>query len=81
MLIDRWDTGPLCTSVEDMRQKLSKLAKGMREWSRDTFGSVRKEAKQLKQLLEDLRSDPLCTSPSHAERTVKECPIEMHHRE
>lgn len=81
MLTDRWDAGPLCTSVEDMQQKLSNLAKGVGKQSRDTFGSVRKETKQHKQVLVELRSDPLHTGPSHAELKVKERPIEIHHRE
>lgn len=65
--------------MEDMRQKLSNLSRGLGKWSRDTFGSVRKEIKQLKQVLKEIRSDPLRTGPSHAELKVNERLIEMYH--
>lgn len=63
----KWSVGPPCTSVEDLRRKLQELAKGLGRWSRDAFGSVRKEIKALKQKLANLREDPLRLGPSHEE--------------
>ena len=81
LLTTGWDTGPPCLLVEDMRQKRKNISKVLDRWSRDTFGSVRKEIKQLKTALEGLRGDPLRTGPSHAELKIKEKLIEMYHRE
>lgn len=74
MLVDGWDAGPPCATVEEMRQKLSNLARGLTRWSNDTFGSVRKEIKLLKRRLDELRGDPLRTGPSHVELKIRPGP-------
>lgn len=81
MLVDGWEAGSPCATVEEMRQKLTNLASGLMRWSNDTFGTVRKEIKILKRKLEELRGDPLRTGPSHAELKINEQLIEMYHRE
>ena len=73
--------GPPCTSVAALRHKLRDLATNLQRWSRDTFGSVRKEIKKLKQMLEELKNDPARTGPSHVELKINEKLIEMYHRE
>ena len=81
ILSEGWAREPPCSSVEQMRDKLRSLAGGLTRWSKDTFGSVRKEIKRLKQMLEELRGDPLRAGPSHVELKINEQLIEMYHRE
>ena len=76
-----WGAGPPCAMVHKLRSKLIDLAKDLGRWSRDTFGSVRKEIKKLKQMLEELKNDPLRSGPSHIELKINERLIEMYHRE
>ena len=80
-IVDGWDTGVPCTTVQEMRQKLENLAKGLQRWSNDTFGSVRKEIKQLKEKLAELQGDTSRTGPSHAKLKINKRLIEMYHRE
>ncbi|KAE8793329.1 hypothetical protein D1007_32030 [Hordeum vulgare] len=80
-LTQGWTAEVPCTSVEELKQKISKLARGLGRWSRNTFGSVRKEVKQLNQVLDELRCDPLRSGPSHAELKVNERLVEMYHGE
>ena len=70
VVMDEWDAGPPCTTVEELRQKLANLAGGLSRWSNDTFGSIRKEIKMLKKKLEELRTDPLPLGPSHMELKI-----------
>ena len=50
-IISGWGAGPPCTSVAELGQKMKDLANDLQRWSRDTFGSVRKEIKKLKLML------------------------------
>ena len=76
-----WEASPPCLSVEDLKQKLQTISQGLVKWSRDTFGSVRKEIKRLKKELEDLRADPARIAPSHNELKINQNLIEVYHRE
>ena len=81
MVLADWEASPPCLSVEDLKQKLQTISHGLVKWSRDTFGSVRKEIKRLKKELEDLRADPARIAPSHNELKINQNLIEMYHRE
>ena len=81
MILNRWDPRAPCATVGEMRINLHNLSWGLGKWSNETFGSVRREIKKLKQMLEELRNDPLRTAPSNVELTINEQLIEMYHRE
>ena len=81
MLSAEWGASPPCTMVHELRNKLSDLAKDLGRWSRDTFGNVRKEIRQLKNMFKELKNDPLRTGPSLGELKLNEWLIEMYHRE
>lgn len=72
---------PACSSVAEIKGKLSALALSLSAWDSTTFGSVRKQIKTLKRELEILQGLPGRVSPSHRELEIKENLIELYHRE
>jgi hypothetical protein len=70
-----------CTSMHGLERKLKGLSGALASWGRETFGSIRKELKELRQLLTLLRSRPDRISPSHQELKVVERLVELQHRE
>jgi hypothetical protein len=76
-----WTEDDPAHSVHDVCKKLLSLSDGLGKWGRDTFGSVRKEIKQLKADLEVIRSLPKRVGPSHAEIKTSERLVELFHRE
>lgn len=82
-----YDTMPQCwgkqpvASLEEIRAKLQDVAKNLGKWNKETFGSVRKEIKNLTAELERMRGDPARTSPSHPEIKINERLVELYHRE
>lgn len=68
-------------TVHEMRQKLTAMSKNLQVWSRDTFGSVRKEIKLMQQELKRLRDDPVRTGPNHLELKINKKLVELYHRE
>ena len=67
--------------MEDLKIKLADLSSNLRRWDRRTFGSVRREIKEPKKKLEELRDEPGRTQPSHEERKVNERLVELYHKE
>ena len=67
--------------VEDLKLKLADLSNNLRRWDKRTFGSVRREIKELKQKLEQLRNAQGRSGPSHKEKKVNERLVELYHRE
>ena len=67
--------------VLELQQKLLAVSKGLTNWSKQSFGSVRTEIKNMKKELDKLQSDPLRSRPSHAELKINERLIELYHRE
>jgi hypothetical protein len=53
--------------VVSARKRLTSLAHDLGRWGSETFGSVRKEIKNLKSELSNLRSLPGRVGPSHRE--------------
>jgi hypothetical protein len=76
-----WKEQGSCESVDDVRRKLSSLSGDLGRWSAETFGSVRKEIKKLKQELDDLRSNPLRVGPCPDESNICDRLVELYHRE
>mgnify|MGYP007071363666 FL=1 len=67
--------------VGDFRDMLLSISKDLAVWGKDTFGSVRKQIKEAKCQLEQLRSDPARTGPTHIELKINEKLVELYHRE
>jgi hypothetical protein len=56
LVTNTWGAGGTCDNVQSIQEKLETLSSTLGVWNRDTFGSVRKEIKQLKRELEGLQS-------------------------
>jgi hypothetical protein len=69
------------SAVDSVHQKLTDLAQDLSKWGKETFGSVRKEIKNLKQELSRLRSLPMRVGPSHTEIKISDRLVELYHRE
>ena len=54
-----WAAHGTCNNVQELQEKLQRVSAGLTNWSRQSFGSVRKEIKDLKRRLDELRGDPL----------------------
>ena len=67
--------------VEDLRIKLADLSTNLRRWDRRTFGSVRRETKELKQKLEQMRNQHGRTGPSHEQNNVHQRIQDQNHRQ
>jgi hypothetical protein len=67
--------------MHGLERKLKGLSGALATWERETFGSIRNELKELRQLLTHLRSRPDKISPSHQELKVVERLVELQHRE
>jgi hypothetical protein len=68
-------------SVKSVQGKLKGLAGDLKQWGTGTFGNVRKEIRELKKDLEQLRNLPQRVGPSHAEIKINDCLVELYHRE
>ena len=77
----RWNDVSLGYGVGDFRDKLLSISHQIMTWSKDNFGSVRKEIKELKSSLESMRSDPTRTGPTHIEIKMNDRLVELYHRE
>jgi hypothetical protein len=66
-----------CNSMHGLERKLKGLSGALATWERETFGSIRNELKELRQLLTHLRSRPDKISPSHQELKVVERLVEL----
>ena len=67
--------------IQQFHDKLAMVSRGLTRWSRQSFGSVRREIKGLQQKLEELRGDPLRTGPTHVELKINERLVELYLRE
>lgn len=80
-IAETWANNGAANRLEELRAKLSAVSQDLERWNKDTFGSVRKEIKQLKGELEKLRSDASRTAPTHVELKINEKLVELYHRE
>ena len=71
-ITNSWNAANAGYGVGDFRDKLLSITNDLSKWSKETFGSVRKEIKHIKTQLESLRNDPVCMSPSHPELKLNE---------
>ena len=67
--------------MPDLQRKLKDVSGQLQRWERSSFGNVRWELHKLAAELERLQSDPRRVGPSHAELKIKECIVELNHRE
>lgn len=81
VITERWNATALGLRLDDLRAKLSFLSRDLEGWSKDTFGSVRKEIRHTKQELENLRNDPARVGPSCLEIKLNARLVELYHRE
>lgn len=58
MMERTWRSQGEGSSVHDLKEKLDKLAGALASGGRNTFGHVRKEMKELKRILGELRATP-----------------------
>ena len=80
-IINSWNAANAGYGVGDFHDKLLAITNDLSLWSRDNFGNIRKEIKQMKTQLELLRNDPGRVSPSHVELKLNERLAELYHRE
>lgn len=76
-----WGSKPVCTSVQEVHEKLQALGENLHSWDRHTFGSVKGEIKQLKRQLEALKNVPGRVGPSRLEIKVTDRLVELYQRE
>ena len=77
----RWNAVSPGYGVGDFRDKLLRISQDITSWSRDSFGSVRREIKDLNRQLQQLRDDPARTGPVHVEIKICDRLVELYHRE
>ena len=75
-----WAVHGTCNNIQDLHDKLQRVSAGLTKWSKQSFGSVRKEIKDLKKRLDEVRGDPLRVAPTHVELKTNEGLIELYHR-
>jgi hypothetical protein len=80
-VIDTTWKSDTCTSIHWLEKKLKGLSGSLLVWGRDTFGSVRRELKQLRHQLVDLCAASNRLGPNHQELMVVERLVELQHRE
>lgn len=61
--------------------KLTFVASQLKIWGCTTFGSVRRELRELRQKLAVLRADPLCVGPGTEEKRIQDRMVEVAYRE
>lgn len=64
-----------------MNEKLKGLSGSLQAWSKDEFGSVLKEIKKMKEVLNRLREAPGRRGPSREEIKVQDKLAKLYHRE
>lgn len=76
-----WKSDGHCVGVQDMHEKLIKLAASLTEWGSREFGGVRSELRQLKARLQVLREVTSRVGPSYEERKIESRIVELNYRE
>jgi hypothetical protein len=67
--------------MHELENRLRDISGDLTAWGRDTFGSVRRETRDLRNRLEVLRGRPDRLRPSHEELKIVERLMELNHRE
>ena len=80
-ILANWTDGGAAGRLDDLRAKLTRVARCLGSWNKNIFGMVRKEIKSLKKELERLQNVPSRAGPSHIERKISEKLIELYDRE
>ena len=81
MLAQAWSDQPRVMTLDGLQNKLEALSVSLSGWERQSFGNVNRELKGLRAWLDQLRSDPARTSPSHKELKVVDRIVELNYRE
>ncbi|XP_073360389.1 uncharacterized protein [Aegilops tauschii subsp. strangulata] len=76
-----WSSKPMGETAVELHAKLKDLGEHLQTWDRYTFGSVKKEIKQLVRQLEILKNVPGRRGPSHLEIKVTDRLVEPYKRE
>ena len=76
-----WEAALPANSIGDLAHKLNNVAKSLKRGSRQTFGSVRQELRDLRQQLAGFRADPLRVGPGPEEKRVQDRIVELSFRE
>jgi hypothetical protein len=77
----KWNSEQKASSAVEVQEKLKQLGEHLYTWDRYTFGSVKREIKQLMQQLKVLKDVPGRSGPSHLEIKVTDRLAELYHRE
>jgi hypothetical protein len=80
LMEQKWQ-GNTCLSMHELENRLRDISGDLTAWGRDTFGSVRRETRDLRNRLEVLRGRPDRLRPSHEELKIVERLMELNHRE
>jgi hypothetical protein len=78
---DTWAAQGQATTMGELKQKLASVSSSLDVWSKNTFGNVQREIKQLNNRLDVLRADPMRIQPSYEEVKVTQRLVELFHRE
>jgi len=81
MLAQAWENQPRATTLEGLHRKLGAVSNSLRGWNNQSFCSVMCELKKLNLRLEDLRSKPMQTGPSHEDIKIVDMIVELNYRE
>lgn len=80
-IMQYWGKEHPAVNLEGLRAKLHAVLRDLGKWNRETFGSVRKEIKNLTMELERLRGEPTRVGPSHVELKINEELVELYPQE
>ena len=82
MLAQMWQEGGKAHTMQELNEKVVRLAGSLSEWGVHSFGHVCRELKALNEELERMRSDTTqAGGPSHVEIKVVERIMELNYRE
>lgn len=81
MLEGAWKDGSEGCSVRILQKKLQRLSSTLASWGSCTLGHVRKELRELKKRLVQLRANPGRLGPSPEEKRIEARIVELNYRE
>jgi hypothetical protein len=81
MLEEAWRSAEKCTSVQGLTRKLASVSRDLMTWGTNSFGLVRKEMRQLRRKLSDLRAVTTRVGPMDEEKAVELTLIDLCYRE
>ncbi|XP_071679953.1 uncharacterized protein [Lolium perenne] len=76
-----WQQRGKATTLVELQEKINAVTGSLQNWSSTTFGSVRKESRELREELGRLRNDSTRVGLTHTEIKIVDRLVDIDHRE